>query len=164
MLEKALLTRGWKSFGSAADFTAAEQLFTSVIENYNFSLQPTMTEVWDQDNDLNSEIIFAVQYLTDLILNGTEGNRSHLYFLMEYDIRPGMIRDIENGRPFKRFRLTDYMLDVWGQVRDIDSRYDLTYKHAWISNNPLSIPTWSQESVDAGATNADGSPAVGGQP
>jgi len=164
MLGKALLTRGWKSFGSAADFTAAEQLFTSVIENYNFSLQPTMTELWDQDNDVNSEIIFAVQYSTDLILNGTEGNRSHLYFLMEYDIRPGMIRDIENGRPFKRFRLTDYMLDVWGQVRDIDSRYDLTYKHAWISNNPLSIPTWSQESVDAGATNADGSPAVAGQP
>ena len=164
ILGKALLTRGWKSFGSAADFTTSEQMFTNVIENYNFALQPTMADLWDQDNDINSEIIFAVQYSTDLILNGGEGNRSHLYFLMEYDVRAGMIRDIENGRPFKRFRLTEYMLDVWGADRDIDSRYDQTYKHAWISNNPLSIPVWTAENVAAGAKNADGSAAVAGQP
>lgn len=164
MLGKALLTRGWKSFGSAADFTAAEELFTHVIEDYDFALQPTMEDLWDQDNQINSEIIFAVQYSPDLILNGSEGNRGHLYFLMEYDVRPGMIRDIENGRPFKRFRLTQYMLDVWGKDRDIDARYDQTYKHAWISNNPLSIPSWTAENVAAGAKNADGTPAVAGQP
>jgi hypothetical protein len=34
----------------------------------------------------------------------------------------------------------------------------------WISNNPKSIPVWEQANVDAGAKNADGSPAVVGQP
>lgn len=164
MLGKALLTRGWRSYGSASDFTQANELFTNVIEDYDYQLLPSVDQLWDMDNERNSEIIFTVQYHTDPILNGGEGNRGHLYFLMEYDIRPGMVRDIANGRPFKRFRLTQYMIDVWGQDRDIDSRYDLTYKHAWISNNAGNIPTWTAENVAAGAKNADGSPAVAGEP
>jgi hypothetical protein len=119
--------------------------------------------LWNQDNQKNSEIIFAVQYSVDPILNGGEGNRGHLYFPMEYDILPGMIRDIANGRPFKRFRPTDYLLGLWGADRDIDNRYDATYKQAWISNNPNSIPNWTAEEVALGAKKADGSPAVAGE-
>lgn len=164
LLGKALLTRGYKSYGSANDFSRAEALLTSVIDNYGYSLESSIDRVFDQDNQKNDEIVFAVQYSTDVLLNGNEGNRGHLYFLMEYDILPGMQRDIENGRPFKRFRLTEYMQDVWGANRDNDSRYDLTYKHAWYSNKESSIPKWTQENVDAGAKNADGSPAVVGEP
>ncbi|MDH4092623.1 MAG: RagB/SusD family nutrient uptake outer membrane protein [Cyclobacteriaceae bacterium] len=158
------LTRGYQTFAKADDFSEAERLFGNVIDDYSFALEPDMGKLWDQDNDKNKEIIFSVQYGTDEILNGTEGNRSHLYFLMEYDKEKGMIRDIANGRPFKRFRPTQYLLDVWGANRDNDNRYDLTYKHVWISNNPKSIPVWEQANVDAGAKNADGSPAVVGQP
>ena len=96
---------------------------------------PNLGSLWNQDNQRNSEIIFSVQYSTNAILNGGEGNRGHLYFLMQYDTEPGMIRDIENGRPFKRFRPTNYLLDLWGANRDNDNRYDMTYKHVWISNN-----------------------------
>lgn len=164
LLGKALLTRGYKSFAKPGDFSNAETYFSNVINNYGYSLQSSIDKVFDQDNQRNSEIVFSVQYSTDLILNGTEGNRGHLYFLMEYDILPGMVRDIENGRPFKRFRLTEYMRNVWGANRDNDSRYDLTYKHVWYSNKASSIPKWTQANVDAGAKNADGSPAVVGQP
>ena len=158
------LTRGYQTFAKADDFSEAEGLFGNVINDYSFALEPNLGTLWDQDNDKNKEIIFSVQYGTDEILNGGEGNRSHLYFLMEYDKEKGMIRDIANGRPFKRFRPTQYLLDLWGANRDNDSRYDLTYKHAWISNNPNSIPVWEQANVSAGAKNADGSPAVVGQP
>lgn len=164
LLGKALLTRGYKSFGQSGDFSNAEAYFSNVINNYGYALQSSIDQVFDQDNQKNSEIIFSVQYSVDPILNGTEGNRGHLYFLMEYDIQPGMVRDIENGRPFKRFRLTNYMRDVWAANRDNDSRYDLTYKHVWYSNKASSIPTWTQENVDAGAKNADGTPAVVGEP
>lgn len=164
LLGKALLTRGYKSFGQPGDFSNAEAYFSNVINNYGYALQSSIDQVFDQDNQKNSEIIFSVQYSADPILNGTEGNRGHLYFLMEYDIQPGMVRDIENGRPFKRFRLTDYMRDVWAANRDNDSRYDLTYKHVWYSNKASSIPKWTQENVDAGAKNADGTPAVVGEP
>jgi hypothetical protein len=98
-----------------------------------------------------------------LILNGGEtglGNRGHLYFGMEYDIQPGMIRDIANGRPFKRFRPTDYMIDQWGLNRDNDQRYEDTYKHVFICNDNRTsgngIPKWKQIHVDKGAKKANG--------
>lgn len=165
LLGLVYLTRGYQPFGGASDFQQAETLLTSVIDNYGFELLASHKDLWDQDNQLNSEVIWAVQYSTDLILNGgnsSVGNRGHLYFIMEYDVQPGMIRDIENGRPFKRFRPTDYMLDMWEQARaNGDARYDDTYKHVFYSNDTRSsgngIPLWKQIHVDMAAKKADGS-------
>jgi hypothetical protein len=163
LLAKALLTRGYTTFGQASDFATAESLFTNVIADYNFALVASHAVLWNQDNQINSEVIWAVQYSTDLILNGGEtgvGNRGHLYFGMEYDIQPGMIRDIANGRPFKRFRPTDYMISQFAAVRDIDQRYEDNYKHVWICNDNRTsgngIPLWKQIHVDKGAKKADG--------
>lgn len=178
LLGQALLTRGYQPFGSANDFVQAEALLSNVIEGYTFALAPSHAALWNQDNQLNSEIIWAIQYSTDLILNGgtgnlpgytnptiaTAGNRGHLYFGMEYDIQPGMIRDIANGRPFKRFRPTDHMIDEWAAVRVNDQRYEDTYKHVWYCNDNRTsgngIPLWKQVHVDKGAKKADGTPVT----
>jgi hypothetical protein len=163
LLGQVYLTRGYQTFGSANDFVQAESLFSNVINDYNFALLDSHAALWNQDNQLNSEVIWAIQYSTDLILNGGTGvgNRGHLYFGMEYDIQPGMIRDIANGRPFKRFRLTDHMLDEWATARENDQRYEDTYKHVWYCNDNRtsgnSIPLWKQVHVDKGAKKADGS-------
>ena len=138
ILAKVLLTRSYKSYGSTADAAEAERLMGNVIDNYSFGLVGDFGNLFDYDNQLNEEVIWSVQNTSDLILNGGEGNRGHLYFLMEYDKLPGMQRDTENGRPWKRFRPTDFSLNMWD--RDIDSRYDKTYKHVWYSNNAGSIP------------------------
>ena len=163
LLAKALLTRGHSTFAQGSDFATAETLFTSVITDYGFALVASHKDLWNQDNQLNREVIWAIQFSTDLILNGGEtglGNRGHLYFGMEYDIQPGMIRDIANGRPFKRFRPTDYMIDQWGLNRDNDQRYEDTYKHVWICNDNRTsgngIPKWKQIHVDKGAKKANG--------
>ena len=148
LLGKAHLTRGYQDFGSASDFTRAEELLTNVIEGYSFALVPTHQDLWNQDKQINSEVIWAVQYSTDLILNTGVGNRGHLYFGMEYDIQPGMVRDIANGRPFKRFRPTDHLIDLWAESRENDQRYEDTYKHVWYSNDTRTsgngIPLWKQ--------------------
>ncbi len=171
LLGKVYLTRGYQQFGQSGDFDQAETLLTNVIADYNFALVPSHKDLWNQDKQVNSEVIWAVQYSTDLILNGgtgnlpgyinptipNAGNRGHLYFGMEYDIQPGMIRDIANGRPFKRFRPTDHLIDLWAEARPNDQRYEDTYKHVWISNNPNNIPVWKQIHVDKGARKADGS-------
>ena len=164
LLGQVYLTRGYQPFGEGSDYANAESLLTSVIDDYNFALVPSHKDLWDQDKQLNSEVIWAIQYSTDLILNGGEigvGNRGHLYFGMEYDVQPGMIRDIANGRPFKRFRPTNYMIDVWAAARENDQRYEDTYKHVWYSNDTRSsgngIPLWKQVHVDKGARKADGS-------
>lgn len=148
MLAKVLLTRSYKSYADPNDVTRAEQLMTSVIDNFGFELLEDFGALFDQDNQLNSEVIWSVQNTQDLILNGSEGNRGHLYFLMEYDKLPGMQRDTENGRPWKRFRPTDFLLSLWN--RDIDSRYAKTYKHVWYANNAENIPTWTEEDAAKG--------------
>lgn len=163
LLGQVLATRSYKAYAKGTDAADAETLFSNVISNYTFSLQSGLDRLFNQDNQRNSEVVFAIQYSTDAILNGSEGNRGHLYFLMEYDIQPGMIRDIANGRPFKRFRPTNYLLNVYAANRDNDLRYDHTYKHVYISNNPLNIPKWTAADVTAGAKNRDGSIAVAGQ-
>ena len=159
---KALLTRGWLT-NSQADFAAAEASLTAALTAPGVALVADHATLWNQDRQVNSEVIWAVMYANDLILNGGEtgvGNRGHLYFGMEYDIQPGMIRDIANGRPFKRFRPTDYLLGLWAANRDNDARYEQTYKHVWISNDNRtsgnSIPKWKQIHVDQGAKKADG--------
>ena len=163
LLGKIYLTRGYQPFGSATDFATAETLLSSVIADYGFALVASHKELWDQDKQINSEVIWAIQYSTDLILNGGDtgiGNRGHLYFGMEYDVQAGMIRDIANGRPFKRFRPTDYMIGVFETARVNDQRYDDTYKHVWYCNDNRTsgngIPLWKQIHVDKGAKKANG--------
>ncbi len=161
LLGKVYLTRGYTPFGQASDFGQAETLLSNVIEDYNFSLVASHRLLWDQDRQINSEVIWAVQYSTDLILNQGVGNRGHLYFGMEYDVQPGMVRDIQNGRPFKRFRPTDHLIDEWAAGRENDQRYEDTYQHVWISNDSRTsgngIPLWKQIHVDMGAKKANGS-------
>ncbi|MEO5978099.1 MAG: RagB/SusD family nutrient uptake outer membrane protein [Chryseolinea sp.] len=169
LLGKVKLTRGYTTFAEANDFADAETLLTNVISDYSFALVPTHKDLWNQDNQVNSEIVWAVQYSTDIILNGGDtgvGNRGHLFFGSEYDVQPGMIRDIANGRPFKRFRLTDHMLDAWTTERVNDQRYQDTYKSVWYCNDNRTsgngIPKWKQVHVDKGAKKADGSLVTAG--
>ncbi|NHE59900.1 RagB/SusD family nutrient uptake outer membrane protein [Cyclobacterium plantarum] len=151
LLAKVMMTRAYQSYGQGnADAQEAERLMGNVINNYNFNLLPDFANLWDINNERNSEIIFSIQNNKNQVDEGldTRGHSGHLYFLMEYDILPGMARDTENGRPWIRFRPTDFLLGLWD--RDMDARYDKTYKHAWISNTESSIPEWTAEDANQG--------------
>lgn len=163
LLGQVLATRSYKSFAKPDDASRSEAMFTAVISNAAFALETGIDRVFNQDNQKNKEVVFAIQYSVDAILNGPEGNRGHLYFIMEYDTQVGMQRDIANGRPFKRFRPTEYLLSVYAKNRDNDLRYDHSYKHVWFCNNANNIPTWTAAEVAAGGKNANGSAAVAGQ-
>ncbi|WKN42853.1 RagB/SusD family nutrient uptake outer membrane protein [Tunicatimonas pelagia] len=151
LLGLALLTRSYQPFAEGTDAAEAETLFSNVINNYGFTLAENYRALWGLDElslpdnvggaEDNSEIIFAVQNAKGQVDEGLDrdGHRGHLYFLMEYDKLPGMQRDIENGRPWKRFRPTPYHLSLWN--RDMDRRYDETYKSVWYANNEATIPT-----------------------
>lgn len=154
LLAKALMTRHYKSYGEANDAQRAEQLMGSVIDNYGFELLESFGKLWDQDNQMNSEVVFAVQNSVAQTNEGQDphGNRAHLYFLMEYDVLPGMTRDVANGRPWKRFRPTNFLLSLWDRSKD--SRYDNSYKHVWYANNESTIPVWTQEEAAAGYVDA----------
>jgi hypothetical protein len=139
LLAKVYLTRASSKFAEATDYANAATLCNNVINNYGFKLLPDFDQVFDQANQINDEVVFAVQYTSDPLTNGfvdNQGNKLHLYFGMQYDVQPGMQRDVANGRPFKRLKPTPYLLNTVFADRVNDTRYKKTFKDTWLSNKP----------------------------
>ncbi len=127
MLAKVYLTKAYRSFGTPSDFAKAETFGKNVINNYGKKLLTDFGQIWVLGNDEHTEAIFSVQYSYDLLSAGGDGNRWHLYYLMEYDTQPGMSRVLEVGRPWKRLRPTNYTYNEVMVNRTVDSRYDKSF-------------------------------------
>lgn len=125
---EALLARVYLTIGNWAE---AEAFATNVIDDYAFELVTPYAELWDIENEVNSEIVWAVQFSEDPLLNGP-GNSGHLYFIFDYTFNPAMVRDIENGRPFQRFLPTNFLLKLYD--RSMDARWDGSFKTVWYAN------------------------------
>lgn len=150
LLARVYLTKATSEAAASGDYAKAETHAKNVINNYGYSLLPDFASVFAQGaGEINSEVIMATQYTSDPLsnigptagntaTNAGEGNNTHVYFLMEYDTQAGMQRDVLNGRPFKRFRPTDYTLNVVFKFEDRakDSRYKKTFLDTWLSNKP----------------------------
>lgn len=136
LLARVYLTKATSSAKAADDYTKAATYAQNVIKNYGFKLLPDFASVFVQGGgEINDEVIFAVQYTANPLTNG-DGNSLHLYFGMQYDVQAGMVRDILNGRPFKRLRPTDYLLETCFKDRVNDSRYKKSFQDTWLSNAP----------------------------
>ncbi|WP_372935158.1 RagB/SusD family nutrient uptake outer membrane protein [Mariniphaga sediminis] len=135
LLSKVYLTYGWLT-GKTEDFDKSIELAQAVIDNENYSLLSDYADLWDINNQKNSEVIWSIQNSTDPLTRGT-GNRSHLFFLMGYDKLPGMKRSIDYGRPYIRFSPTPYALSLWD--RKYDARYYKSYQHVWYANNTANL-------------------------
>ena len=146
LLARIYLTKATSEAAGADDYAKAATLATNVTKNYSYALLPDFAKVFEQGaGEINSEVIFSTQYTSDALTAigvaggaSVNGNQTHLYFGMEYDTQAGMQRDTENGRPFKRYRPTTYLLEtVFAQDNRVnDSRYKKTFKDTWRSNNP----------------------------
>jgi starch-binding outer membrane protein, SusD/RagB family len=153
LLARVYLTRASSAFKGADDYAKAATLAQNVIANYGFKLLPDFASVFAQGaGEISDEVIFAVQYTNDPLTNAatvpvvngdgnTGGNNLHLFFGMQYDVQPGMVRDIVNDRPFKRLRPTAYCVDGVFKDRVNDSRYKKTFKDTWFSNSPGTFNT-----------------------
>lgn len=137
LLAKVYLTKATSEAKAADDLTKAATYASNVTKNYGIKLLTDFAKVHAEGNENNEEVIFATQYTYDPLTNST-GNNAHVFFLMEYDVRPGMQRDIANGRPFKRYKPTTYTLEtVFSPAnRDKDSRYYKTFKDTYLCNKP----------------------------
>jgi starch-binding outer membrane protein, SusD/RagB family len=148
LLAKVYLAKAYGASKAADDFQKAADLTTGLITKYGFKLLDDFASVHDENNQLNSEVVFAVQYTTDMITNltnvggeGGGGNNLHLYFGMQYDTQAGMVRDVFYGRPFKRLRPTSYLLNTVFAERVNDSRYKKSFRDTWLSNSPGAFNT-----------------------
>ncbi|GGK77661.1 RagB/SusD family nutrient uptake outer membrane protein [Rufibacter glacialis] len=152
-LAKAYLTRGSAKAEQRGqqptDIDSAAYFADLVIKSPVYVLENDFSNLWalsSYDDNVNKsqtskEIIFSAQWNDDPLIAGRYGNQTHMYYIMQYDNLPGMRRDIINGRPFRRLMPTDYTMDIYD--RKNDSRFYKSFKLAWISNNPGTIPKWS---------------------
>lgn len=119
------------------NYDLAAQFAEDVINNGPFALVRPVEDLWNlATNENNSELIFSFQFADDLMFDA-EGNPAHLFFLMEYDRQDGMRRDIANGRPWKRFKPTNYLLELYDLE---DERYDASFTSVYFANNPDTAP------------------------
>ena len=140
LLARVYLTKATSSAKAPDDYTKALENAKKVINTYSFKLLPDFAKVFEQgSSEKNDEVIWSVQYTNDPRTNST-GNNAHVLFLMEYDVLPGMQRDVENGRPFKRFKPTDFTLNTLFADRVNDTRYDKSFKVVFFANNAVNIP------------------------
>jgi hypothetical protein len=135
LLGKVYLTKATSEAAEDDDYAKAEELLQRVVDEYSFSLLEDFADIHAFGNEVNAEVVFSVQYSRNPLTNAG-GNNAHVFFLMEYDVQPGMRRDTENGRPFKRYRPTDYTYNVIFADRVNDSRYAGTFLDVYYSNNP----------------------------
>ena len=135
LLASVYLARATSEAKQSGDYTKAAELAKGVISKYNFKLLEDFGKIFEQGaNEKNSEVIWAIQNNKDVISNGP-GNTMHLYFIMKYDDLVGMQRDIANGRPYARYKPTDFTLNTLFN-RQLDSRYDKSFKRVFYCNKP----------------------------
>lgn len=113
------------------EYDKAAELAEDVIINGPYSLLPNYADMWILGNENNSEFIWSAQFTNDILIDAG-GNPAHMFFLSSYDKAEFMTRDIENGRPWQRFRPTKYLLELFD---DEDTRYDGTFKTVWYAND-----------------------------
>lgn len=102
----------------------------------SFSLVPDYAKLFEVSNQVNSEVIFSVQFTTTLLDNGS-GNQMHLYHVPQYDAINTRIlaRSTEYGRPYRRVRPTPFVYNgLFGATRKYDSRFVKSFIWGYIAN------------------------------
>lgn len=176
-LAKVYLTRGSavtdQRGQKASDMDSAAYYAEQVINSNTYALEADYANLWNgvyathaippigengaapkgdyskfQAAQASREIIFAAQFNTNLSLIGTNGNQTHLYFIMQYDAGiPGLLRTVDNfnGRPFRRLSPSDYTMDIFD--RKNDSRFYKSFRTVYYSNSNSATPKFT--SLDA---------------
>ena len=149
------------SLKAATDLDKAVTYLSDVVNNtaYGFSLLPDFADVHKEGNEINNEIVWSVQYTTDPATNtdvvnnsgNTGGNNLHLFFGMQYDVQAGMQRDVFYGRPFKRLRPTQYLIQTAFADKTNDSRFRKSFRDTWLCNKPGTYSAFSLDNSKTGS-------------
>ncbi|HWK58893.1 MAG TPA: RagB/SusD family nutrient uptake outer membrane protein [Parapedobacter sp.] len=151
LLAKVYLTRGYRDFAGSNDFAKAASLATEVIGSGEYQLLDTFGEVFQQGNEENNEILFAVQYSANTVLNG-DGNDAHSLFGQGVDGLIGMDRSSTYNRQQATYVPTRYLSSLYDT--DMDTRYDVTFLRIFyatvdkgdvkVGDTVLYFPKWDQ--------------------
>ncbi len=136
LLSLVYLTRGYKSFAEADDFSKAASLADVVINSGSYSLQNTFKEVFDRDNENNDEIIFSIQYAVGPGLEGSLQSRQFGWLLHEKE--PGFaFGDLSYPLQYAQFTPSQHLYGLFNT--NIDSRYDGTFNSEYYATADVPV-------------------------
>lgn len=149
-----LLSRVYLTRGSAvkdqrgqqpSDMDSTAFYAEAVINSGKFALEPNYLTTIDQEKQKSSsETIWGVEFTTDVLFNGADGNKMHLYWVPTYEKLPGMQRDLQQGRAWKRVKPSPYMQTTLFDHLN-DSRMYKMFSWIFIANKASSIPVWEDK-------------------
>lgn len=106
-LSLVYLTRGYESYGSAADFQSAVDYATTAINNQGLTLPfDGKTGIFYPGNEKNAEILFSAQYSSTSLATVTTGNSQASFYGAYLGGSDGAIND---GMPYMNTRLKPTM-------------------------------------------------------
>lgn len=157
-LGKLYLTRAYKEFAQPEDLKNAISHFEYVISSDHYKLLTKFSDVFSEDNQNNTEIIWALQYGTDKNFNGS-GNPQHTQFGFNITaLYPGMFAlNQKDYSSMQRDIWVNPIIHEWFRYPEIDTRYDVTFKREFYINNitndnygklGIYMPRWNDASGD----------------
>lgn len=166
LLSKVYLTRGSavtdQRGQQPTDMDKAIFYAEKVINSGSFELEKDFSDLFDIKNKKSKEFIYSVQFTQDEVFNG-DGNRMHLYYLSVYENFPGMTRDIENGRSWKRVMPTEFVFNELFDRKN-DSRFYKSFQWVYLANREATIPTWKEVTGKEGNVIFSPAPELNGKP
>jgi hypothetical protein len=125
------LTRGYKSYAEANDFSLAASLADGVINSGSYSLVSSFNDLFTPGKENNKEIIFSIQYDKATLGASQVGNGQSVYWGWElWMYEPGFewLNTTYNNH-ISQFMPTQFLYSLFNTNND--SRYDVTFKSSF---------------------------------
>jgi hypothetical protein len=165
LLGKIYLTRAYRAYAESEDYQNAAKAFEDVIKNSGHELLSSFEAVFNENNQNNNEVIWAIQYGANKNYYGSGNTQQTLFGFNITALNPDLF--ISNQTDYS-FMERNYWVNP--RVHELftdpvtDSRYDATFQREFYVNNPNSkekgklgiyLPRWNDNSGDnKGAINS----------
>lgn len=156
LLGKLYLTRAYRSYAENSDFENAYITLEKVINDSGHELLTDYEAVFDENNQNNNEIIWAIQYGTDKNYYGSGNPQQALFGFNIIALEPEMFVKSQSDYSYmsREYWIIPKVHELFTNP-EIDSRYDATFQREFYVNNPehvnygslgIYFPRWNDES------------------
>ncbi|RAJ12544.1 RagB/SusD family nutrient uptake outer membrane protein [Arenibacter echinorum] len=144
LLSEVYLTRAYKSFAGSNDFQTAADLAVQAIGSYDIRSQ-SFAQVFDYDNQVNPEILFAAQWENNEFTEDRNNNK-HSLFMYGVQELPGVSRANQYGVSDGSQMMTPYFYSLF---EDNDTREDATIHRVLYADEDAA---WGDDTIVPGDT------------
>jgi hypothetical protein len=136
LLGKLYLTRAYKSYAESTDFDSAAVAFENVINNSGYTLLPNFSSVFDENNQNNNEIIWAIQYGSDKNYYGSGNPQQSLFGFNIVALNPDLFIANQTSYSYmeRKYWVNPRVHELFTDPVS-DSRYDATFQREFYVNN-----------------------------